>query len=131
MFVPDDCIMSNTPVPMLAVEKPDMDESIDAQSTEKLLHSIANAQGMLCRLPLKIDSTLFLGILDEKEKLTFKIRQANDDAQTSFAVGMVLTNNFKKDYAQVHYCHLRKPTYANQPTQTNLRNVLKNLENAL
>ena len=54
MFVPDDCIMSNTPVPMLAVEKPDMDESIDAQSTEKLLHSIANAQGMLCRLPFKI-----------------------------------------------------------------------------
>lgn len=47
MFVPDDCIMSNTPVPMLAVEKPDTDESIDAKSTEKLLHSIANAQGML------------------------------------------------------------------------------------
>ena len=45
MFVPDDCIMSNSPVPMLAVEKPDMDESIDAQSTEKLLHSIAQAQG--------------------------------------------------------------------------------------
>ena len=112
MFVPDDCIMSNTPVPMLAVEKPDMDESIDAQSTEKLLHSIANAQGMLCRLPLsfKNRSILFLGILDEKEKLTFKIRQANDDAQTSFAVGMVLTNNFKKDYAQVYYLHLRIPT---------------------
>ena len=54
MFVPDDCIMSNTPVPMLAVEKPDTDESIDAQSTEKLLHSIANAQGMLCLLPLKL-----------------------------------------------------------------------------
>lgn len=100
MFVPDDCIMSNTPVPMLAVEKPDTDESIDAQSTEKLLHSIANAQGMLFRLPLKF--IWFSGILDEKEKLTFKIRQANDDAQTSFAVGMVLTNNFKKDYAQVH-----------------------------
>ena len=57
MFVPDDCIMSNTPVPMLAVEKPDTDESIDAQSTEKLLHSIANAQGMLfTTTTLKINS---------------------------------------------------------------------------
>ena len=59
MFVPDDCIMSNTPVPMLAVEKPDTDESIDAQSTEKLLHSIANAQGMLLRLPLKLIHLIF------------------------------------------------------------------------
>ena len=85
----------------------------------------------VCCVGYPLKSILFLGILDEKEKLTFKIRQANDDAQTSFAVGMVLTNNFKKDYAQVHYCHLRKPTYANPPTQTNLSNVLKNLKNAL
>ena len=53
MFVPDDCVMSNTPVPMLAVEKPDLDESIDAHSTEKLIHSIAAVQGLFLEYEIK------------------------------------------------------------------------------
>ena len=61
--------------------------------------------------------------MDEKEKLTFKIRQANDDAQTSFAVGMVLTNNFKKDYAQVRT--FRKPQIKNSFNFKNMVDLQK------
>ena len=43
---------------------------------------------------------LFLGTLDEKEKLTNRVRKANDDAQRDFACGLILSDVFKKDYAQ-------------------------------
>ena len=41
-----------------------------------------------------------LGTLDEKEKLTNRVRKANDDAQRDFACGLILSDVFKKDYAQ-------------------------------
>jgi len=40
------------------------------------------------------------GTLDEKEKLTNRVRAANDDAQRDFACGLILSDLFKKDYAQ-------------------------------
>ena len=47
MFIPDDCVMSNDSVPMLAVERPDLDDSMDPNTTEKLINSIARLQGTL------------------------------------------------------------------------------------
>ena len=46
LFVPDQCVMSNGPVPMLTVDKPDLEENVETgNETLVLMDAIAELQG--------------------------------------------------------------------------------------
>ena len=50
LFVPDQCVMSNGPVPLLTVDKPDFEEGVETNKDNMfLIDSIAELQGQ-CQL---------------------------------------------------------------------------------
>ena len=49
LFVPDQCVMSNGPVPLLTVDKPEFDEGQQESTDNKyLIDALAQLQGHFC-----------------------------------------------------------------------------------
>ena len=47
LFVPDDCVMANVPIPMLVVEKPEADDAQDRSNNDHLVAAMARLQGLV------------------------------------------------------------------------------------
>jgi len=85
IFVPDQSVMSDGPVPLLTVDKPDFEDGVEtSKDSMYLIDALAELQGTL----------------DEKEKIVMTLRENNNDAQKQFACGFQLSTPSKTEYAQ-------------------------------